>query len=132
MSCRSSVSYFNSFYERYSKSILFKGICVELSKAKTTNLSLPLFTTTHISRVAHYCCCIFSSSRPILCQYNRTNVTLHVHICFGRNRIIPLMRRPNTDSTPKKFITLPRNQLLVRYAVTSPVHAVTIRCYDTR
>jgi len=25
---------------------------------------------------------------------------LHVHTCPGRNRIIPLMRRPNTDSTP--------------------------------
>jgi hypothetical protein len=28
-----------------------------------------------------------------------------------RNRIIPLMGRPNTDSTPKKLITLQRNQL---------------------
>jgi hypothetical protein len=27
---------------------------------------------------------------------------------------------------------LPRNQLLIRYAVTSPVQTVTIRCYDTR
>jgi hypothetical protein len=26
----------------------------------------------------------------------------------------------------------PRNQLLIRYAVTSPVHTVTILCYDTR
>ena len=60
------------------------------------------------------------------------NVTLHVHICSGRNRIIPLMRRPNTDSTPKKPVTLPRNQLLIRYAGTSPVYTVTIRCYDTQ
>ena len=59
-------------------------------------------------------------------------LTLHVHTCSGRNSIIPLMRRPNTDSTPKKPVTLPRNQLLIRYAVTSPVHTVTIRCYDTR
>ena len=44
----------------------------------------------------------------------------------------PLMRRPNTDSTPNKPVTLLRNQLLIRYAVTSPVHTVTIRCYDTR
>jgi len=29
-------------------------------------------------------------------------------------------------------ITLPRNQLLIRYAVTSPVHTVMIRCYDMR
>jgi hypothetical protein len=28
-------------------------------------------------------------------------VTLHVQTCSGRNRIIPLMRRPNTDSSPK-------------------------------
>jgi hypothetical protein len=58
--------------------------------------------------------------------------TLHVHTCFGRNRNIPLMRRPNTDSTPKKPITLQRNQNLIRYVGTSPVHTVTVRCYDTR
>jgi len=57
--------------------------------------------------------------------------TLQVHTCSGRNRIIPLMRRPNTDSTPKKRVTLPHNQRLIRYAGTSPVHTVTIRCYDT-
>jgi hypothetical protein len=60
------------------------------------------------------------------------NVTLHVRTCSGRNRIIFLMRRPNTDSIPKKPVTLPRNQLLIRYAVTSPVHTVTLRCCDTR
>jgi hypothetical protein len=60
------------------------------------------------------------------------NVTLHVHTCSGRNRIIPLMRRSNTDGTPNKPLTLPRNQLFIRYAVTSLVHTVTIRCYDTR
>jgi hypothetical protein len=59
-------------------------------------------------------------------------VTLHVQTCSGRNRIIPLMRRPNTDSAPNMSVTLPRNQLLIRYAVTSPVHTVTIRCYGTR
>ena len=59
-------------------------------------------------------------------------VTLHVHTYSGLNRIIPLMRRPNTDSTPNKPVTLAHNQLLIRYAVTSPVHTVTIRCYDTR
>jgi len=37
------------------------------------------------------------------------NVTWHVHTCSGRNRIIPLMRRPNTDSEPNKPVTLPRN-----------------------
>jgi len=58
--------------------------------------------------------------------------SLHVRTCSGRNHIIPLMRRPNTDSTPKKPVTLLRNQLLIRYAGTSPVHTVTIRCYDTR
>ena len=54
-------------------------------------------------------------------------VTLYIHTCSGRNRIIFLMRRPNTDSTPKKPITLLRKQLLIRYAVTSPVHTETIR-----
>ena len=65
--------------------------------------------------------------KPMTC-----NVTLHVQTCSGRSRIIPLMRRPNTDSTPYKPVTLPRNQLLIRYAGTSLVHTVTIRCYDTR
>jgi hypothetical protein len=60
------------------------------------------------------------------------NVTLHVHICSGRNRIIPLMWRPNTESTPNKPVMWLRNQPLIRYAGTSPVHTVTIRCYDTR
>jgi len=54
-------------------------------------------------------------------------VTLQVQTCSGRNCIIPLMRRPNTDSTPNKPVTLPRNQLLIGYVVTSPVHTVTTR-----
>jgi len=49
-------------------------------------------------------------------------VTWPVHICAGRNRILPLMRRQNTDSPPNKPVTWPRNQLLKRYAVTSLVH----------
>jgi hypothetical protein len=53
------------------------------------------------------------------------NVTLHVHTCSNLNRIIPLMRRPNTDSTPNKPVTLPRNQRLIRYTVTSPVHTLS-------
>jgi hypothetical protein len=40
-----------------------------------------------------------------------------------------LMPRPNTDSAPNMLVTLLRNQLLIRCVVTSPVHAVTIRCY---
>jgi hypothetical protein len=54
-------------------------------------------------------------------------VTLQVQTCSGRNRIIPLMRWPNTDSTPNMPVMLPRNQLLIRYVVTSPVHTVTIQ-----
>jgi hypothetical protein len=54
------------------------------------------------------------------------NVKLHVHTCSGRNRIIHLMQRPNTDSKRNKSVTLPRNQLLIRYAGTSPVQTVTI------
>jgi len=37
------------------------------------------------------------------------------------------MIRPNTDRTSNKPVTLLRNQLLIRYAVTSLVHTVTIR-----
>jgi hypothetical protein len=55
-------------------------------------------------------------------------VTLHAQTCSCRNRIIPLMRRPNTDSVPNMPVTLPRNQLLIRYVVTSHVHTVTIQC----
>jgi hypothetical protein len=46
--------------------------------------------------------------------------------CSIRNRIIPLMRQPNADSTPNKPVTLTRNQLLIVYVVTSAVHTVTI------
>jgi len=61
-------------------------------------------------------------------SYNKN----HVHTCSDRNRIITLMRLPNTDSTPNKPVTLPRNQLLISYAGTGLVHTVTIRCYDAR
>jgi hypothetical protein len=57
-------------------------------------------------------------------------VTLHVQTCLGRNRIIPLMPRPNTDSAPNMILA--RNQLLIRYVVTILVHPVTVRCYGTR
>jgi len=51
-------------------------------------------------------------------------VTLYVHTCSGRNRTVPLMLRPNTDSKPNTPVTWQRNQFLMRYAV----HTVTIRC----
>jgi hypothetical protein len=62
----------------------------------------------------------------------RRRVTFQIQICSGRNRVIPLMRRPNSGSTPNMPVTLPRNQLLIRYVVTCPVHTVTTRCYGTR
>jgi hypothetical protein len=37
-------------------------------------------------------------------------VTLHVQTCSGRNRIIFLIRRPNTDNVQHMPVTLPRNQ----------------------
>jgi hypothetical protein len=55
-------------------------------------------------------------------------VSLHVQNCSGRNCIIPLMRRPNTDRAPNMPITLPHKQLLIIYVIMSPVLAVTIRC----
>jgi hypothetical protein len=55
-------------------------------------------------------------------------VMLHVQTCCGRNRIIPLMRRPNTDNAPNMPVMLQRNQLLIRYVVMSSVHTFTIRC----
>jgi hypothetical protein len=58
-------------------------------------------------------------------------VTLHVQTCSDRNRIIPLMRWTYTDSAPYMLVTIPRNQLLIRYVVTSSVHTVTIWCCGT-
>jgi hypothetical protein len=55
------------------------------------------------------------------------NETLRVHTFSGRNRIIPLMRRPNTDSTPKKPVTLPRKQTFD----TLRVHESRPHCHDT-
>jgi len=43
-----------------------------------------------------------------------------------------LVRQPNNDSTPNMPVMLPRNQILIHYVVTSPIHTVTIRCYGTR
>jgi len=63
--------------------------------------------------------------------WHRHNVMLHVHICSGRNRIIPLMRRPNTDSTPNRSVTLPRNQLLIRYRVTNFWYVTRARVLST-
>jgi hypothetical protein len=60
------------------------------------------------------------------------HVTLHVQTCSGHNRIIPLMRRPNTVSSTNMPVMLLCNQLLIHYGVTSPVHTVMILCYSTR
>jgi len=59
------------------------------------------------------------------------NLTLHVHTCSGRNRIIPFMRWPNIYSTPNKPVTLPCNKLwyVTRSRVPSTLsrYGVTIR-----
>ena len=51
--------------------------------------------------------------------------------CSGRNCIIPLMWRPNTDSIPNKPLTLARNQLLLSYVVTIRClrYAVTLQVW---
>jgi hypothetical protein len=36
-------------------------------------------------------------------------VTLHVHNCYGRNRIISLLRRSNTDSTAVAGVDVQRD-----------------------
>jgi hypothetical protein len=56
-------------------------------------------------------------------------VMLHVQTCSGCNRIIPLMRWPNTNSTPNMPVSLLRNELLICYVVMSPIHTVIIQCY---
>jgi len=73
-----------------------------------------------------------STNHQDMKSWLRGNVTGLFGVLSVFDRIIPLMPRSNTDTTPNKPVTLPRNQLLIRYAVTSPVHNVTIRCYDTR
>jgi len=40
-----------------------------------------------------------------------------------------LVRRPNTDSTPKKPVKLSCNQLLICYAVTSHIHGNVTSVY---
>jgi hypothetical protein len=58
-------------------------------------------------------------------------VTLHVQTCSGRNRVIPLMRRPNIDSVTNMPVVLSRKQ--VYYVSWSRVPStLTIRCYGTR
>jgi hypothetical protein len=52
--------------------------------------------------------------------------TEHVHTCSSRDCNIPLMRQANTDIAPNKPVALHRNQLLLRYGVTSGVHTVTV------
>ena len=69
-------------------------------------MSLQLAAASYISRI-HYA---LKKKRK---ERRWWRVTLHVHKCSDRNPIIPLMRRPNTDSTPNKPITLPHNQHLV-------------------
>jgi hypothetical protein len=54
--------------------------------------------------------------------------TEHVHTCSSLNCNTPLMRRANTDIATNKPVTLHRNQLLIRYGVTSCVHTVAFRC----
>jgi hypothetical protein len=54
-------------------------------------------------------------------------VTLHVHTCSGRNRIIPLMRRSNTKSTPNKPATLRRKPTFD----TLRGHESRPHCHDT-
>jgi hypothetical protein len=56
-------------------------------------------------------------------------VTLHAQTCSGLNRVILLMRRPNTDSAPNKPVRLPHHKLSIRYVVTRPVHTATMPCY---
>ena len=46
--------------------------------------------------------------------------------------VSPLWCDGQIPTTPNKPVTLQRNQLLIRYAVTSPVHTVTIWRYGTR
>jgi hypothetical protein len=56
---------------------------------------------------------------------------VHVQTCSGRNRTIPLMRRPNNDSTPNTPVKLRRKQILINYVIVIPVHTVMIWSYGT-
>jgi hypothetical protein len=97
------------------------------------------FTTTKTLKKRHNITDSHHSSRQIYHERKQAEssrqwwrVTFHVQTCSCCNVIIPLMRRPNTDSAPNMLVTLLRKQLLIRCVVTSPVHTVTIRCYGTR
>ena len=127
------------YKSRYEGEYLFQGLCKWATVSFTANqhvnckggytlVTLPRTVTPHRDSVDGTRGRVTYQKLVTRWRYGH----VHVHTCSGRNRIIPLMRRPNTDSTPNKPVTSPRNQLLIRYAVTSPVHTVTIRCYDTR
>jgi hypothetical protein len=62
-------------------------------------------------------------------------VTSHVQTCSGRNRIITLMRRPNTDSTPNLPVTLRVTNFWYvtwsRVPSTLSRYGVTVRGYVT-
>ena len=138
----------NLIGEKFSKkdTVFRKAISIQERLAPTlrfdkfydTFLSPQHFTITKTFKKPHNTTDTHHSSRKKPQEWKEgqrsgrwLRVTLHVHTCSGRNYIIPLIRRPNTDSTPNKSVTLPRNQLLIRYVVTSPVHTVTIRWYST-
>jgi hypothetical protein len=78
----------------------------------------------------------YGSQKHLECKEGESSgrwwrVTLHVLTCSGRNSIILLMRRPNTDSAPNMPVTLPRNQLLIGYVASVPStlsrYCVTVR-----
>jgi hypothetical protein len=54
-------------------------------------------------------------------------VALHVQTCSGRNRIVPLMRRPNTDSTSNKPVALPTFDTLHGHKSRPHCHDTVLR-----
>jgi hypothetical protein len=87
---------------------IFKGVILGNFISKISNL---VYVFIYCAVQWRFCC--HSAAVCVSVLVKAQTCTLHVHTCSGRNRITPLMRRPNTDSTPNKPVT-PRNQLLIR------------------
>jgi hypothetical protein len=116
-------------------------VCCVNHKCGYTLVTLPRIVTPYLDSVGRdswprniskFGYAVTLRARSVCCRY--LAVASKGWYGYGRSRCgrATWHVAPNFDSTPIEPVTLPRNQLLIRYAVTSLVHTVTIRCYDTR
>jgi hypothetical protein len=129
--------------QRSGKPFLFKRLALTLRFDKFCDTSLsPLhFTITKTLKKPHSTTDSHRSSRQKHQEWKGQRsgrwcrVTLHVQTCSGRNRIIPLMRRPlptaNRTSPYRYRVTNFRNVTWSRVPSTLSRYGVTVRCNVT-